>query len=57
MKMVLQKMIVHAPSSGIILNIYGKEGEKVDPGKIIVRMSDLSSFKISGSIDDKFAES
>ena len=56
MKGVLQNMIVRAPSSGIVLNVYGKEGEKVDPGKIIVRMSDLSSFKISGSIDDKFAE-
>jgi len=56
MKLTLQKMIVRAPSSGIILKIYGKEGEKVDPGKIIVRMSDLSSFKISGSIEDKYAE-
>ncbi len=55
-KEVLQKMMVRAPSSGIILNIYGKEGEKVDPGKIIVRLSDLSSFKISGSIDDNYAE-
>ncbi len=56
MQQVLQKMIVRAPSSGIILNIYEKEGEKVDPGKIIVRMSDLSSFKITGSIDDSNAD-
>ncbi len=52
---LLSKMNVQAPSSGIILNVSGNEGEKVGGDKMLVRMSDLTSFKLTGSIDEQFA--
>lgn len=53
---LLDKMSINAPSSGIILSIAGHEGEKVGGDQTLVRMSDLSSFKIIGSVDEQFAE-
>ncbi len=50
---LLKKMIVRAPSAGIILQIYGKKGERVSKHALLVKMSDLSAFKIEGSIEDK----
>lgn len=55
-KELLGKMTVRAPSSGIILTINGKEGEMVNKDKLLVRMSDLSSFKIRGSAAAEYAE-
>jgi HlyD family secretion protein len=55
-KEVLSKTSVRAPSSGIILSINGKEGEMVSKDKLLVRISDLSSFKILGSVDAGNAE-
>ncbi len=55
-KIALSKMVIKAPSAGIILNIYGKEGEKFNAGDLLVQMSDMTSFKINGSINEKFAE-
>lgn len=55
-KSALNEMVIKAPSAGIVLNIYGKEGEKFRSGDLIVQMSDLTSFKINGSIDERFAE-
>jgi HlyD family secretion protein len=52
---LLTKMKVTAPSSGIILNIQGREGEKIGADKTLVRMSDLTAFKIMGSIDEQNA--
>lgn len=52
---LLNKMIVRAPSAGIILQIYGKKGERVSKHALLVKMSDLSAFKIEGSIEDKLA--
>jgi HlyD family secretion protein len=52
---LLSKMSVRAPSSGIILNISGSVGEKVGTDKTLVRMSDLSSFKLTGSVDQQLA--
>ncbi len=52
---LLSKMSVRAPSSGIILNISGSVGEKVGADKMLVRMSDLSSFKLTGSVDEQLA--
>ncbi|HKJ78834.1 MAG TPA: efflux RND transporter periplasmic adaptor subunit, partial [Prolixibacteraceae bacterium] len=53
---LLGKMEIRAPSSGIILTIAGHVGEKVSDNQTLVRMSDLSSFKIIGSVDEQFAE-
>ncbi len=52
---LLKRMIIRAPSAGIILQVQGKKGERVSNHKLLVRMSDLSAYKIAGSIDDKFA--
>jgi HlyD family secretion protein len=54
-QVLLSKMSVRAPSAGIILNISGSVGEKVSADKALVTMSDLSSFKLIGSIDEQYA--
>ena len=54
-KELLRKMIIRAPSSGIILEVNGKEGEKVNTDRLLVRMSDLTTFKLSASIEDNYA--
>lgn len=50
---LLQKMIVKAPSDGIILSIEAKEGEKIQGEKVLVNMSDLSRLKIDASVESK----
>ena len=55
-KELLKKMAIRAPSSGIILEINGKEGEKINTDRLLVRMSDLTTFKLSASIEDIHAE-
>jgi len=52
----LDQMNVKSPSSGIVLAIGNKPGEKVNKDQILVRISDLSSFKISGFIEEKMAD-
>lgn len=52
----LQKLKIIAPSSGIILALSGNEGQRAEQDKMIVRMSDLTSFKITGSIDEQYAK-
>ena len=52
---LLKRMVIRAPSAGIILQVHGKKGERVSKHKLLVRMSDLSAYKIEGSIDDKLA--
>jgi len=52
----LAKMRLTAPSNGIILSVSNKVGEKVDKDNVLIRMSDLSTFKIAGSVDDKLAD-
>ncbi len=51
-----QKLNIKAPSSGIILAISGSEGQRAEKDKMLVRMSDLTSFKIIGSIDEQHAK-
>lgn len=53
---IMSQMHLTAPSSGIILSISGKVGEKVNTDNVLIRMSDLSTFKIAGSAEDKQAE-
>ncbi|MCK9412836.1 MAG: efflux RND transporter periplasmic adaptor subunit [Prolixibacteraceae bacterium] len=52
----LEQMNVRSQSSGIVLAIGSKTGEKVNKDQVLVRISDLSSFKISGSIEEKMAD-
>lgn len=53
---LLKKMIIRAPSSGIILSLDGQVGEKVNKDKLLVKMSNLSNFKIRASADDDHSE-
>jgi len=53
---MLGKLKIKAPSDGIILSVAGKEGEKVGGDKMLITMSDLTTFKIKGLIDEQFAE-
>ena len=53
---LLEKMSVRAPSSGIILAVSGHEGEKISADRTLVRMSDLTTFKIIGSVDQQYAK-
>lgn len=52
----LSKLNVKAPSDGIILSVSGKVGEKVGGDKMLINMSDLTTFKIRGLIDEKYSE-
>ncbi len=52
----LLQLEIKAPSSGIILAIAGNVGQRAEKDKMLVRMSDLTSFMIVGSIDEKFAK-
>lgn len=52
----LSKMIIRAPSAGILLSIRGKVGEKVNTDRLLIEMSDLTNFKIQGKVDDDFSE-
>lgn len=53
---LLKKMIIRAPSSGIILSLDGQQGEKVNKDKLLIKMSNLSNFKILATADDKNSE-
>jgi HlyD family secretion protein len=55
-KAVLTKMNVRASSDGIVLAVYGNEGEKVNTDQLLVRVSDLTSYKINGSVDENQAD-
>jgi HlyD family secretion protein len=53
---VLSRMTVRAPSDGIVLGVFANEGEKVDKDKLLVNMSNLSSYKINGTTDNKYID-
>lgn len=53
---LLNKLNIKAPSDGIILSINGREGERVGNDKALISLSDLTTFKIRGLIDEKYSE-
>jgi HlyD family secretion protein len=53
---LLKRLTVRAPSDGIILGIYANAGEKVDRDKLLVKMSDMSTFKIVASVDNRYLD-
>lgn len=53
---MLGQLKIKAPSNGIILTILGKEGEKVGTDKMLITLSDLTTFKIKGMIDEKYSD-
>jgi HlyD family secretion protein len=52
----LNKLNIKAPSDGIILSVSGKVGEKVGNDKMLITLSDLTTFKIKGLVDEKYSE-
>ena len=56
LKNILPQLIIKAPSAGIVLNVYVNDGDKISQGQLVTRISDLSSFKIDGKIDEKRAD-
>ncbi|MFV0593284.1 MAG: efflux RND transporter periplasmic adaptor subunit, partial [Draconibacterium sp.] len=54
-KAQLNKLRVTAPVPGVILEVGGEKGLQVEAGRMLVRMADLSSFKLVGIIDSKFS--
>ncbi len=55
-KELLNKMIVRAPSDGIILAVSAREGEKVNQDRLLVTLSDLTTFKIVCQVDETDVE-
>jgi HlyD family secretion protein len=53
---LLNNMAIRASSAGIILEINGKVGEKVSTDRVMVRMSDLSTFKVRASIAETYGD-
>ena len=53
---LLKRLVVKAPSDGIILGIYANAGEKVERDKLLVKMSDLSTFKIIASVENRYLD-
>lgn len=54
-KALLNKLKITAPLPGVILEIGGENGSTVESGRMLVHMSDLSSFKLVGMIDSKYS--
>lgn len=53
---LLEKLTVRASSNGIILGIYTNVGEKVEKDKLLVKMSDLSTFKVKATVDNSYID-
>ncbi len=51
---LMERLTIRAPSDGIILGIYTNVGERVEKDKLLVKMSDLSTFKIKATIDNPY---
>ncbi|HBE39762.1 MAG TPA: hypothetical protein DDW27_00870 [Bacteroidales bacterium] len=51
---LLERHKIRAPSDGIILGIYTSVGEKVEKDKLLIKMSDLSTFKVKATIDNPY---
>jgi len=50
---LLGKLNIKAPSDGIILSVSGKSGERFGTDKTLIVLSDLTTFKIRGVVDEK----
>ena len=53
---LLKRLTVRAASDGIILGIFTSVGEKVEKDKLLVKMSDLSTFKVKATVDNSYID-
>lgn len=52
---LLNDLRITAPADGVILAINTNEGQRIESGAMMLRMSDLSSFKVVGWINERYA--
>ena len=52
---LLNKLKIKAPADGVILAINTSEGQRIESDAMLLRMSDLSSFKVVGWVNEKYA--
>ncbi len=52
---LLNKLKIKAPADGVILAINSNEGQRIESDAMLLRMSDLSSFKVVGWVNEKYA--
>ncbi len=52
---MLDKLKVRAPADGVILAINTNEGQRIESDAMMLRMSDLSSFKVVGWVNERYA--
>jgi len=52
---ILSKLKVKAPADGIILAINSNEGQRIEIDAMMLRMSDLSSYKVVGWVNEREA--
>jgi HlyD family secretion protein len=55
-KELLDAAYVTAPDSGVVIAVKGREGQTLQQGAEMVRISDLSTYKLTGKIADSNAE-
>lgn len=51
---LLGKLRVKAPAEGVILAINNSEGQRIEEDAMLLRMSDMSSFKVVGWVNEKY---
>lgn len=52
---LLNNLKIKAPADGVILAINSNEGQRIETDAMLLRMSDLSSFKVVGWVNERFA--
>ena len=52
---LLSKLRIKAPTEGVILAINNSEGQRIEEDAMLLRMSDMSSFKVVGWVNEKYA--
>jgi len=52
---MLSQLKVRAPDDGVILAINSNEGQRIESDAMMLRMSDLSSFKVVGWVNERYA--
>ncbi|WP_340113677.1 efflux RND transporter periplasmic adaptor subunit [Maribellus mangrovi] len=52
---LLNQLKVKAPADGVILAINTSEGQRIEQDAMLLRMSDMSSFKVVGWVNEKYA--
>jgi len=55
-KQQIEKLVVRAPVNGVVVSISGEPGSMVTKDRELVRLSDLSTYKITGKVGNALSE-